>query len=210
MHNAAYAAMGLDLVYLAARVPPVDLERALEGLWALGARGVNLTVPHKQAALPLCVRVTPAAQFMGAVNALRRGSEGWEGENTDAGGWLDSWQAEIGQPLSGRKAIVLGAGGASRAIQFALRDCRLVVLNRTPDRGHGPLEQLAQELEKDCLVVNTTTVGMSPDTGRVPVELPSVLPEGCVVCDVIYAPRPTRFLREAASTGSAGRPSAPC
>jgi len=200
MHNAAYQAMGLDLVYLAAHVPAQELATALQGLWTLGALGLNLTIPHKQRALALCKELTPAAAFVGAVNTLRRGPEGWHGENTDAGGWLDSWQEEMGVPLRGRKAIVLGAGGASKAVLFALREAEIgtvVVLNRSVERADGPLTRLPDELEEGCVVINTTSVGLQGDESAAvwPDRLPA-----CYVCDLIY--RPTRFLREAAERGA--------
>ena len=195
MHNAAYAHMGLDWVYLAAEVEPEELKAALDGLWALKAIGVNLTVPHKETGAQHCAELTPAAQEIGAVNMLKRGPRGWIGDNTDWRGWLDSWSEEIGESLNNRKAIVLGAGGASRAILYALRSAgaRTVLLNRTPGRGGArALSEFPQELEAGCVVVNTTSAGLQNQS---PVEWPQDTPSDMVVCDLVYWNTP--FLKTA-------------
>lgn len=191
MHNAAYSRLGLDLVYLAADVPPEHLRSALEGLLHLGAVGVNLTIPHKQAVLELLSGVTPRARELGAVNCLKPGPNGWEGHNTDADGWLDSWRDEIGEGLRNRPVLLLGQGGASQALQGVLREegARVRVLYRAP----------LPELEPDTVVINATPVGTLSNES--PVSWPDPVPPGVVACDLVYNPTATRFLREAGGRG---------
>ncbi|MGE0488894.1 MAG: shikimate dehydrogenase [Vulcanimicrobiota bacterium] len=210
MHRAAYAAMGLDLVYLAADLEQNQLGAALAGLGALGALGANLTVPHKEAVLELVDELSPEARAIGAVNTLVFTGQGVKGHNTDASGWLASWDEEIGLPLQERAAIVLGAGGAARAICWALASRgvkELTVLNRTPARAQtmldslglaarvGTLQQFDQLVTDGVLVVNTTSLGLASQPGS-PVGWPSGLDE-VVACDLIYNPDPTAFLAQA-------------
>jgi shikimate dehydrogenase len=118
MQNLAFARLGIDAVYLALPVPPDGLADALRGAHALGFRGLNVTVPHKQQALPLCLTVDEVARRVGAVNTLRRTADGWEGFNTDAlaaRSLLDG--AGVGP---GTRALLLGAGGVARAAAWAL------------------------------------------------------------------------------------------
>ncbi len=205
MHRAAYAELGEDLVYLAAEVGPEDLPTVLDGLLKLQAVGVNLTIPLKQAVLPLLKRLDQRARELGAVNCLRPCQYGWEGTNTDADGWLDSWREEVGQPLAGRRAIVLGWGGAARAVGTLLQEqgARLQVLLRDPARlkDSASLQELETFLEPRAVVLNATPVGMQSDQS--PVTWPARLPESVVACDLVYNPLETRFLREARERGAA-------
>lgn len=203
MHKAAYAALGEDLVYLAAEVGPEDLPTVLDGLLKLQAVGINLTIPLKQTVLPLLKRLDQRARELGAVNCLRPCPEGWEGTNTDADGWLDSWREEVGQPLEGRRVIVLGWGGAARAVGTLLQEqgARLQVLLRDPSRleESAPLQELARFLEPGAVVLNATPVGTRSDES--PVVWPERVPENVVACDLVYNPRNTRFLQEARQKG---------
>lgn len=203
MHKAAYAALGEDLVYLAAEVGPEDLPTVLDGLLKLQAVGINLTIPLKQAVLPLLKRLDQRARELGAVNCLRPCDGGWEGTNTDADGWLDSWREEVGQPLEGRRAIVLGWGGAARAVGTLLQEqgARLQVLLRDPTRlkESAPLHELAKFLEPGTVVLNATPVGTRSDES--PVVWPEPMPENVVACDLVYNPQQTRFLQEARQKG---------
>ncbi len=214
MHNAAYRSMGLDLVYLPARVEAGDLRVVLEGLPLLGAVGCNLTLPLKQAALGLMTRLEPPAAELGAVNTVRFEGRSRVGFNTDAQGWLRSWDEEVGQPLEGRPVLLLGAGGAARAVAWALasrRVARIQVVNRDPERARGLVNDLSRsdvpcrvgpvELEPDMVVVQATSVGMAPGDGATCLEWPESVPPGVVACDLVYRPRRTRFLREASQRG---------
>ena len=192
MHRAAYAKLRLDLVYLAADVPPDRLAAALQGLLALGATGVNLTIPHKQAVLEHLHSLTPRARELQAVNCLKPTPEGWIGHNTDADGWLDSWNEEIGESLQGRPVTILGNGGASKALQGLMREhqARVTVLTRHTLRD--------LRLEPGALVINATPVGTQSD------ETILSWPEGprdVIAADLVYNPLETRFLREARQRG---------
>ena len=115
IQNAAFRAAGMNAVYVALEVPATRLKQALEGLHAAGVQGLNLTAPHKEAAFSIVRERTPEAEEARAVNTLRRASEGWRGHATDGVGFLQ-WVAGAGVEVSGRRVLVLGAGGAARAI----------------------------------------------------------------------------------------------
>lgn len=163
MHNAAFAAVALDWRYVKLPVPPslfVETVRALPGS---GYRGANVTIPHKLSALEVADSATAAAR-VGAANTLTFAAEGAiEADNTDAGGFLDA----LGESPRGRRALVLGAGGAGRAVAWALREegaGEVLIWNRTPERA----EDLARELDLEAvpaprsteIVVNATSVGL--------------------------------------------------
>ena len=208
MHNAAFAKLGLDAVYLAFDVPPAALDGALAGARALGFRQLAISIPHKRAAVSRLDEVDEVARRIGAVNTatLRQGR--WVGSNTD---WIGAVRAlEREGPLRDRRAVVLGAGGAARAVVFGLRErgAHVVVLNRTPERareladelgadGAGPLEAL--ERTPHDLLVNTTSVGLRSDASPVPAR---AIAEGALVMDAVYEPERTRLLRDAVLRGA--------
>lgn len=215
MHNAAYRDLGLDLVYLAARVEPAGLGRALEGLAALGAVGCNLTLPLKEAALPHLRHLEEPARSLGAVNTVRFGPSGPVGLNTDAEGWLRSWDEEVGEPLEGRSALILGAGGAARAVFWALASRgvgEIRVLARGVERARRLVGDLARPdlrasvgpapLCPGMVVIQATPAGMEPDPSGTAFPWPDEVPPGVVACDLVYRPRQTRFLREATERGA--------
>ena len=190
---------------------PEELQQVLKELDRPELLGVNLTLPLKEVAFQHCTPSAEARQI-GAINCLRRGSDGWEGHNTDAQGWLDSFHEELGTGVGGRKTLVLGAGGACRAILHILRgqnSREIVLFNRTPERALAllqPGERLGQdfqqELEDDCLVIQTTSVGMWPQIAEIPQAWPTRLPAGLIACDLVYNPAPTLWLRQAAEKGA--------
>jgi shikimate dehydrogenase len=218
MIEAAFRDLGLDWRYLTIEVAPADLADAIRGMRAMGFRGVNCTLPHKVAVLRYLDELTPTAQAIGAVNCIARRGDRLLGENTDGKGFLQSLQ-ELG-PVSERRAVVLGAGGAARAIAVELLRAgagHVTVVNRTPQRG----EELQALLEREApgrvslvrwqgdyrvpadtdLLINATSIGLYPDVeARVPVALES-LGRDLVVCDVIPNPPRTRLLREAEARG---------
>lgn len=208
MHNAAFEALGIDAVYAAFDVPPAGLAAALAGARALGIRQLALSIPHKEAALALLEEVDETARRIGAVNTATLRDGRYVGSNTD---WIGAVRAlERVTPLAGRKAVVLGAGGAARAVVFGLRErgARVVVLNRTPERAR----RLAGELGADAsgsladladtphdLLVNTTSVGLRDDAS--PVRADAIDP-AAVVMDAVYEPERTRLLRDAEKRGA--------
>ncbi len=143
MQNLAFEALGLPAVYLAWAVAPDDLHETVRALALLGAVGANLTVPHKEAGFHLCGRLTPRAEAAGAVNCLRWREGGLEGDNTDGVGWLRGVESGFGWRPPGKRALILGAGGAARGVAAALLAegiDELVVLNRTPARAESLLQ----------------------------------------------------------------------
>jgi len=209
MHNAAFRALGLDAVYLAFDVMPAALPAALAGARALGIRQLAISLPHKEAALDLVDRVDPVARRIGAINtATRREDGGLDGANTD---WLGAVRAlERDTDLKGTRAVVLGAGGAARAVVFGLveRGARVAVLNRTPERARALADALGAE-EAGALaelprrahdvLVNCTSVGLGEDVSPVPAE---ALRPDSLVMDTVYAPERTRLLRDAEARGA--------
>jgi shikimate dehydrogenase len=213
IQNAAFRELGLNFVYLAFRVPTVDLRDAIAGQRGLGLRGVNITIPHKTAVLPLLDEIDEQAKLIGAVNCIVNDSGRLTGHNTDAPGFLSALRRGGFEP-KGEKAVVLGAGGAARAVVFALRaaGAAVTIVNRTPAAAIAlaaaanvdalPLTNLNQALAGASLVVNGTSVGMSPEEDTTPLPA-SLLRPGMLVFDTVYRPRPTRLLKEAASAGCA-------
>jgi shikimate dehydrogenase len=208
MHNAAFAALGIDATYLAFDVPPEDLPAAISGMRALDIRQLAISIPHKQAVIALLDDIDETAQQIGAVNTVTRRGSKLVGSNTD---WLGAVRAiESVTELAEARAVVLGAGGAARAVVYGLRarGAKVSVLNRSPDRAEqlcadlgaeaaGPISEL-ENIPHDILV-NTTSVGLATDES--PVD-PSWISEGAVVMDAVYEPPETRLLRDAASRGA--------
>jgi shikimate dehydrogenase len=209
MHNAAFRALGIDAVYLAFDVAPSALPAAIAGARALRIRQLAVSLPHKEAVIELLDSVDETARRIGAVNTVTRRDDGTLlGSNTD---WLGAVRAlERDRPLSGARAVVLGAGGAARAVVFGLveRGAQVVVLNRTPERARALAQALGAERGDglDALratphdvLVNATSVGLASDVSPVPAE---ALRPGSLVMDTVYAPERTRLLRDAEARGA--------
>ncbi|MCB1014164.1 MAG: shikimate dehydrogenase [Acidimicrobiales bacterium] len=211
IHNAAFAATGLDWAYLAFDVAPGDTRAALDAVRALGLGGLSVTMPHKEAVARLVDRCSPDAEALAAVNCVVPGADGeLVGENTDGPGLLDALSADHGFTPEGRRCLVVGAGGAARAVVRALAGAgarEVLVVNRTPERAAaalalaGPAGRAAPvEAAADVdLVVNATPVGM--DTPGTP--LPGVrFSAGQLVVDLVYHPAETPLLAGAAADGA--------
>lgn len=194
VHNAAFAAAGLDARYDLADVPPDGLADAVAALRAPGVLGANVTQPHKVAACGLVDELTPDARRLGALNTIVRDGDRLVGHNTD----LPALAAELEELGPFAHATLLGRGGASRAVQEALlrRHTPCAVLNR-PD-----VETLQEVLAESDLLVNATPVGTGSDESPVPVEL---LRPDLAVLDLVYRPSPTRLVREARAVGATAR-----
>ena len=210
MMNAVFTGLDIPAVYVALDVD--SLEKDLETLAAVGFRGLSVTIPHKEAALRQASKVDETASLIGAVNTLRVGDGGWEGRNTDWIGAVEALKCET--TLASRKALVIGAGGAARAVVYGLsrEGASVTVTNRTRERGEAlaeslgcdfaPLESLSERLEqaKYEIIVQCTSVGLS---GREPI-LPvpdSLLQPGMVAMDIVYRPTWTPFLHRAFQRG---------
>ncbi len=244
MHNAAIAHLQkstpADYVYLPFPIHPRDLKDAIAGFRAIGLRGFNITIPHKQTIMPLLDEVSDVAMAIGAVNTVwketrENGKQIWCGTNTDAIGFLSPLKSSPGSLLSSTeklsdrdwastRAIILGNGGASRAVVAACHQLgckRISVVGRNPEKlalfaeswANSPeiaarlkvmtWDELLVQLPKAGLVVNATPVGMHPDIEASPLsdEEIGLLPKGAIAYDLIYTPRPTQFLQQAAAAG---------
>jgi len=211
MHNGAFAHLGLNGVYVPMR--PDNLADGFRGLRSLGFIGVSVTVPFKVAIMAHLDSIDPVAEKIGAVNTLlfsrAEGATTWcTGVNTD---WLGSNQALAEtMPLSGSTVLVIGAGGAARAVGFGLIEAgaKVLVHNRTEAKGLELAHQLGgthvssdglDAIRADALI-NTTSVGMAPHVDAIPID-PELLPQFPVVMDIVYAPLTTRLLHEASVRG---------
>ena len=215
LHNPAFAALGIDAVYVTFRVSPSSLEDALRGLLALNVQGINVTVPHKSEVFQYVDEVTDTARRIGAINTLRNDSGHWIGENTDAAGFIRSLEP-LGLSLPGSSVGMLGAGGAAKGVAVGLLEAgvsRLFISNRSYDRATVLAELLKasfgqqsvsavslEELEKKelNLLVNTTTVGSEGHSS--PAKLNRFDKLGAVT-DIIYRPSRTPLLLEAEKLG---------
>jgi shikimate dehydrogenase len=201
MQNAAFRALGLDWHYVKLPVPPELFEETVRALPASGYRGANVTIPHKLAALELADSASDAAREIGAANTLTFDGGAIHADNTDAGGFL----AALGESPRGRTALVLGAGGAARAVVWALRDAgaaEVSVWNRTPERARELGARAVQRPEPADIVVNATSVGLNDD------DLSTLLLDGIgtpeLACDLVYRPAgETPFAAWAARVGAA-------
>lgn len=222
IHNAAFKKTGLDYIYLPFRVTSENLTGAITALKSLDLRGLNVTIPHKVAVMPLLDEIDAVAKNIGAVNTIVNNNGHLTGYNTDAAGFLKSLVKRDIDP-SGKKVVILGAGGVARAISFALTEqkAEIEILNRSgsPD----PAEKLAANLSKHSkskihaaelsepnlkqalkqadILINATSVGMSPNTDNSLVP-PELLKPDMVVYDVVYNPQKTRLLADAEKAGA--------
>jgi shikimate dehydrogenase len=222
MHNAAFEERGIDYLYIPFRVEKEELGKAIAGMRALNIRGLSVTIPHKIAVIPFLDELDPLAERIGAVNTIVNDDGVLRGYNTDATGFLQAL-LERGIRPRGKNVVILGAGGASRAISFILaeRGAHLVILNRLLELDWAEElasrisqiftkevealelneENLAKVLEKADILVNATSVGMSPNIGEAPIPA-KLLKPGLIVFDIVYNPIKTRLLREAEVAGA--------
>jgi len=220
LHNFWLEQNGIDGVYVPLAVKPEDLQRALRGLPALGFRGCNLTIPHKRNAMEIVDRIEPMAHRVGAINTVIVAPDGaLEGRNTDVFGFRESLRESMPDWSAGAgPAVVLGAGGAARAVVAALVEERATavrLVNRTIERAAALAKDIAipqtditvhpwsernAVLEGAGLLVNTTSLGMA-DEPPLTLDL-SALPQRAIVVDVVYVPLETLLLAEARRRGN--------
>ena len=197
MHEAAYAALGLDgWHYQLLPVPPELLNETVRALPGAGFAGTNVTIPHKETALAVADTASDAAREIGAANTLTFGADGSiEAHNTDAGGLL----AALDEDVTGRSALVLGAGGSARAAIWALRGAGadVAVHNRTRSRAEGLGARVLDAPEPADILVNCTSVGLDDDAAT-PLEDPSAY---AVVVDLVYRDGGTELCRRAEAAG---------
>jgi len=220
MHNAALNDLSLDYVYVAFDIHPNDLKKAILGLKKKNFKGINVTIPHKEAIIPFLYDLDPLSKQIGAVNTIKNEGGVLLGRNTDALGAKKAL-VDAGFKIEGKKALILGAGGAARAISFALSEeiNEIFIVNRTEERAI----KLANELQEKTkikasgmemngkmlrtlissvdILINTTPIGMYPKIDRSPISK-DLLHENLFVFDVIYNPLQTRLLKDAKKAGS--------
>ena len=225
MHNAAFRATGVQGYYALLPVHPHRVGEAVSGLRALGFRGANVTVPHKQAVIPFLDELTPEARAIGAVNTIIVEENGsLVGDNTDATGFIQDLQ-ELGAPLdeiAKSAALVLGAGGSARAVAYALasRGVPVRLLARRPEQAQALAASLAPHLSNAGLltahawpelrniapgarlIVNCTPVGMSPHTDASPWPDDLAFQPQQMLYDLVYNPRRTRLMAQAQEAGA--------
>ena len=221
MHNAAFESLGLDYRYFAFDVKPEMLRRAVEGLRALQMVGVNVTVPHKEKVIRYLDQLSSDARLMGAVNTIENREGQLIGHNTDGMGFIRAFQDAFGQSVEGKQALLLGAGGAARAVAIQLVSqgiSEMIIANRTyaharrlvktitesfPGATTLAIRLQGESLAKICLradiLINATSTGLTVDSSLN--ISPSVFRPSMRVCDLTYNPPHTPFLKMAAGAG---------
>jgi shikimate dehydrogenase len=217
MMEKLFAHHGLDWRYITLEVTPDDLGDAIRGIRALGFRGANITKPHKVPVLAYLDRLSEAAATIGAVNCIIRDGKKLVGENTDGKGFLQSLRG-VTDP-QGKRIVLLGAGGAARAIavELALAGAATIkVVNRSAERGQSLVDRLNEKTPTSAtllpwegefrvpadtdVLVNATSIGLNDHTARVPVNLDDAA-RSLVVADVIASPPVTRLIRKSRERG---------
>jgi len=220
IHNAAFQHLKLNYVYVAFRVAEKDIKNALQGIQALKIHGLNVTMPLKTKIIPYLDKLDSRAERIGAVNTVLNEKGRLIGYNTDGLGALAALKAN-NQDLVNKKVLILGAGGASRAISYTLaKDARkIVILNRTIEKArslakelnktfgkkvrHGEINEkrLEKDLKDTDILINATLLGMHPYKNETPVSR-KLLRSDLTVFDLVYNPPETRLLREAKAIGA--------
>ena len=220
VEEAAFAAKNLNYRYLTIKVLPEDLGKAMDSVKIFGMKGINLTMPHKIKVLPYLDELSPAAEIIGAVNTVIQKEGKLFGENTDGKGFVTALK-NSGETLDKKNVTILGAGGAARAIavECALNGvAHINIINRSIEKGEE-LASLIQmktdssakylnwknnmEIPSDTdILINATSIGFSPNvTDKPDIDYTAITPEMCV-CDVIFNPAETIFLKSAAENGA--------
>ena len=220
VEEAAFAAKNLNYRYLIIKVLPEDLGKAMDSVKIFGMKGINLTMPHKIKVLPYLDELSPAAEIIGAVNTVIQKEGKLFGENTDGKGFVTALK-NSGETLDKKNVTILGAGGAARAIavECALNGvAHINIINRSIEKGEE-LASLIQmktdssakylnwknnmEIPSDTdILINATSIGFSPNvTDKPDIDYTAITPEMCV-CDVIFNPAETIFLKSAAENGA--------
>lgn len=215
IHNAAYRAMGLDWVYVALPVPAGRGAAAVEAMRTLGLAGLSVTMPHKAAVLPALDRLSDTARRLGAVNTISRHGNELVGDSTDGAGFIDALRQDHGWEPPGRRCVVLGTGGAARAVSHMLGHsgaASVGVVGRRPDAaascaalaGAAGTVVGVEAIADADIVVNATPAGM-PGRPSLPFDLePARLGAGQLVVDLIYNPRTTPLMVAARVQGATG------
>lgn len=219
MWNPALKELNLDFIYVAFNVHPKNLERAIEGMKAMGIKGMNVTLPHKQEIMKYIDEIDPIAQKIGAVNTIKNDEGILKAKNTDAGGAKKSL-LENGCEVEGKNVLILGSGGVARSITYILaedankivvtdliEEKALLIANEIKELMGVNIEgKISSEknikiaIKNSDILINATPVGMSPNIDTTPVSMDLLHPD-LFVFDVVYNPLTTRLMREAARVG---------
>lgn len=223
MQNAAFRACDLNCVYIPFPVSPELLPAAVAGIKAMGLAGVNITIPHKEAVAGFLDEISPEAGLIGAVNTIVNVDGRLGGHNTDGRGFLRSLEEEAGFRVADKTILLLGAGGAARGVgvQLALAGAKKVIIaNRRPERAAAIAEvvarntgaaadttdlteqALADAISGVDLIVNTTPLGMHPNTAEMPPLPTELLESRHLVADLVYNPMTTVLLKKASEAGA--------
>jgi shikimate dehydrogenase len=220
MHNAAFKSVGLDHIYVPFNVKTEELEDAINGARAMGIKGLNVTIPHKTEVIKYLDYLDIAAGLISAVNTIEFGENGAIGHNTDGIGAIRA--IEEVTSVKKKKIMVLGAGGAARAISFQLllnEAESLVISNRTIEKAQELKDDLiekldhevtvtdlgtdlARELEDTDILINTTPIGMYPNINHKPLVTADMMHKELIVNDIVYNPLKTGLIREAENAGA--------
>lgn len=206
IHNAAFRRMELNAVYLAFKVK--DLAEALRGIRELGLRGVSVTIPFKTEVIPFLDEVEDVAGKIKAINTIANEGGKLIGYNTDWCGAMDALEGKV--DLKDKRVVLLGAGGAARAIAFGLKEkgCKVIIFNRSLDKAKALAEEFGfiplslssiDDLDAQ-VIINATSVGMYPNDTESPLQK-KVLKAGMTVMDIVYRPLKTKLLRDAEEQG---------
>ena len=218
MHNAVFEKLYLNYRYLAFKVEPQHLKQAIEGVKAFEIKGLNVTIPFKVDVMPLLDELSEEAKIIGAVNTIVNHSGKLTGYNTDGEGYLRSLTEETGVELENKSVLILGAGGAARAVGYALSRHplkNLLIANRGRERAaqliselskytlteYVPYLSLKAAVEKADVIINTTSVGMYPNIEQTLINKEWITPNH-LVSDIIYNPLKTRLIKDAKKQGA--------
>ena len=222
MHNAAFKELELDYTYQLFEIKPEKLKEFVESMRTQNIAGVNVTIPHKEAVIPLLSEISKEAKLIGAVNTILNQNGRLIGFNTDGAGFIESLKSDGGVDPKGKKVVLLGAGGGAKAVAVTLCQAgikSLAVTDILPERSSLLVKQLESNfkleilahpvdcpglkaaIEKGDILINATPVGMHPKTDENPLKVKAKIPSSALVCDLIYNPPETRFLKEAKAQG---------
>jgi shikimate dehydrogenase len=218
MHNYAFEYLNLPSSYQLFEVTPLQLEEAVNGLKALGFGGFNVTIPHKENVMNYLDEIDEEAKAIGAVNTVVIENDKLIGYNTDGRGFVKSLFTEAGDDALSKRILLIGAGGAARAIYMTMARMGAVtvdIANRTIERANSIITDCRESIDSESLtikeaeeklssydiVVNTTPIGMNPNNRNIPLSLNNLV-EGTLLCDIIYNPLETKWLYEGRLKGA--------
>lgn len=218
MHNKELKELGINAYYHPFHILKQDLKTAIEGMKVIGVNGFNITVPHKAAIIPLLDKIDPLAKAIGAVNTVVKEEGQFVGYNTDGVGFVESLKEDWKEDLTNDKTLIIGAGGAAKAIYYTLLSMgvqQVDICNRTIQKAEAliaaqpydanskalSLEEAESNMGDYSLVIQTTSIGMDPDIAQSPLSLKNLKP-AAFVSDIIYNPRETKFLKQAVEQGA--------